>query len=1379
MMRPRYQIPMLIGMLTLLISTESFSQLNTNATALEMAQKLMGQNTLITNAVLDCDAPAAGNYTIATGTGIDDGVILSTSNATQIFNGGNISGTGASLSIDLASGGDFTGVGADPDLESTVGIGNVRDHCVLEFDFSSSCDSFFIEYVFASEEYPDYVCADYNDAFGFFLTGINPAGGNYNSDNIAVIPGTNTPVTINNLNNGVIGNAGNAANECIINTDPEFDASLFVDNWTAPLDPTVLIEFNGFTIPLIASRKIEPAQVYHLKLAVGDVFDGQYDSGVFFKENDADCQNLISVVPVVTDGAEKCQNASFYIQRNGFVTANDTVMLVIGGTATTGLDYTDFDTMLIFTTTLDSIFVEIPVLPDNLVEGTETIEIQVYHLGLLAGVININIADDFNVILNQSDSVCLGYFDNGSTYNLTTTGNYSGSTIAHSWEHNGNPLVNTASSWSASDTGSYIVNVDVDGCLNSDSIHIAYYEDFTTTITADTAVCAGEMLQLNASGGNSYVWIQGGTSLSSTTIADPIATVAAATVYIVEVESADGCKKTDTVSIGINANINFTFTTPDTLCYHASALDLSVLMTPVGGDYSGNGISGTNGETFLASNAGEGGHTITYDYTSPEGCTGDTSFRMVVEDLVNFTINVPDTLCAGAANVDLSAVISPIGGLYSGTGTSGVNGITFSPTDAEPGTHVISYDLTTEAGCAYDTSFNLVIEDYITFTIVPIDTLCSEANPIDLSIGVTPSGGIFSGTGTSGGGGASFTAITAGDGTHTIGYEYTTSVGCLYDTTFDITVENVLSLTIDHPGDLCLNVDALDLSAVVSPMGGAYTGTGTSGVDGLIFDPSTATVGNHVIAYSYTSAAGCSGDTTFSIAVHGLPVLTVDHLDTVCIGSTALALDNVLPVGGEYAILDVVRTTFDPVLAGSHTVDYTYTDSNSCENSLSFDMEVNALPELTFADVDPTCASKDSLVLAFASPIGGTYSGVGVTGTDFNLAVGTQTVLYDYTDANACRNTDTKVIEVISAIDPFIELNDIVAVCDGDEISISVNQVTLNPTNNTSTHSYEWFIISELDTSSVHGPAVDLYYNSGTLTDSNGVFVTLRLGNGCYTIEHTDSDIQIPVINPLINASISAPDTIICIGESTIIEASDLNGNSSVNWTWTDGSGTVVGNGSALSISTGGQYSLSGISSNNCTGGGDQIGILLVDPDVLIVANGGINDGENLVYVEQGNQITLSANHNHSATLYENYDWFGNNVSGDTYSVNFDPQISGYYTVSTDIYGCPISDEIEVRIIEPVLINHVLTANGNGQLDYWIVSGIASYPNSKVSIYNKWGGIVYESYDYESEPWTGINQRTGKELPEGVYFYTIEVSVPSVLEGTVETLATGNVTLLR
>ena len=189
---------------------------------------------------------------------IDSGVVLSSGNILELI-GPNSSGSTST---------PFSGAG-DPTLDLVVGpIDYTNDAAVLEFDFVPTSDVISFKYVFGSEEYLEFVTS-FNDAFGFFLSGPNPAGGNYIDQNLAIVPGTtNTPVSIFNVNN--ISNS-----------------TYYVDNGTgatAPQnsDPTV-IQFDGFTTPLTATAAVNCGDTYHIKIVVADVNDFAYDSGVFLE----------------------------------------------------------------------------------------------------------------------------------------------------------------------------------------------------------------------------------------------------------------------------------------------------------------------------------------------------------------------------------------------------------------------------------------------------------------------------------------------------------------------------------------------------------------------------------------------------------------------------------------------------------------------------------------------------------------------------------------------------------------------------------------------------------------------------------------------------------------------------------------------------------------------------------------------------------------------------------------------------------------------------------------------------------------------------------------------------------------------------------------
>ncbi len=231
---------------------------------------LLGSGVTVTNVTYIGKPGSVGAFNTGatpTNLGLSSGLVLSNGQT----NGIPPIGSAASNLADHNNAGT-----SDPMLENLVPPStNIFDASVLEFDFVPFADTMKFRYVFASEEYPDYVSAMYADVFGFFVTGPNPAGGNYSNYNIALIPGTSQPITIANVNNGP-GNSG-----------PCMNCSYYIGNTGGGT-----IVYNGFTTVLTAWCLVSPCASYHLKLAIGDAGDGWWDSSVFLEANSFSTNNI-------------------------------------------------------------------------------------------------------------------------------------------------------------------------------------------------------------------------------------------------------------------------------------------------------------------------------------------------------------------------------------------------------------------------------------------------------------------------------------------------------------------------------------------------------------------------------------------------------------------------------------------------------------------------------------------------------------------------------------------------------------------------------------------------------------------------------------------------------------------------------------------------------------------------------------------------------------------------------------------------------------------------------------------------------------------------------------------------------------------------------
>ena len=181
-----------------------------------------------------------------------DGVMLSTGNAES---GGN------SLKTPTLSEGT-TIWGTDPDLETALGITNTLNATSIEFDLISATNQIQFNYLLASEEYFGINPCQFSDGFAFL---IKQTGSPAPYQNIALIPGTSTPVNTNTIHDEIFG-------ICPAQNDQYFDGYNIGDT-----------NFNGRTVPLSASVNITPYVQYHIKLIIADQRDYSYDSAVFIE----------------------------------------------------------------------------------------------------------------------------------------------------------------------------------------------------------------------------------------------------------------------------------------------------------------------------------------------------------------------------------------------------------------------------------------------------------------------------------------------------------------------------------------------------------------------------------------------------------------------------------------------------------------------------------------------------------------------------------------------------------------------------------------------------------------------------------------------------------------------------------------------------------------------------------------------------------------------------------------------------------------------------------------------------------------------------------------------------------------------------------------
>ncbi len=175
--------------------------------------------------------------------------------------------------------------------------------------------------------------------------------------------------------------------------------------------------------------------------------------------------------------------------------------------------------------------------------------------------------------------------------------------------------------------------------------------------------------------------------------------------------------------------------------------------------------------------------------------------------------------------------------------------------------------------------------------------------------------------------------------------------------------------------------------------------------------------GSATYSVSGTTAAGCPITGSINITVNPLPVIAFSLAQPMlCTNSSTIAL-NATPVGGVYAGAGVTGSNYAPSVAGAgtHTISYTYTNTNGCTSSSVISSTVNTAPVVTFSLTQTQfCPNSDVLFLS-GTPASGIFSGTGVTGTVFtpsSAGIGTHTVTYTYTNASNCSASASSIANV-------------------------------------------------------------------------------------------------------------------------------------------------------------------------------------------------------------------------------------------------------------------------------------------------------------------------------------------------------------------------------
>ncbi|HOM89942.1 MAG TPA: choice-of-anchor L domain-containing protein [Bacteroidia bacterium] len=1195
------------------LSTQAQLTVTSGNPAAAIVDTLVGTGVSVANITYTGNASSKGTFRCTGGCnlGITRGVFLSTGNAGQ---------TPTSPPSDFHSS-DMSASG-DAQLNLIVAPNLTQDAAVLEFDFTPAADSIGFKFVFASEEYNDYVNTAYNDVFAFYVSGPG------SPKNLALIPGTSIPVSINNVNNGY--SAG-------VSSGPCNHCTYFVDN--VPNGGTANF-FDGFTTVISAGIKVMPCQTYHMKFAIADVNDGVFDSGVFLE---AKSFSSIGNVGITANGVPITQNldtvyacdgdsvvltaspAGSYNWNNGQTT--QTIVVTQANITPSGVyQYAVLNSSpacfasskqvkVIFVTPTATITplgstalcpggsVVLQANPGNSYlwsNGATTDTIVVSS----AGTYTVTVTQFGNcsavstpVVVTQSAPVAIinGVLTicSGSNTTLTATAGTS-----YQWSTGA-----TTQSVSVGTSNVYTVTVTYSGgCTATASVNVTANTNPVPSITGNNSICQGQSSTISAGSYSGYSWSTGATTSSIN--------INTAGNYSVTVTDANGCTGTATFNLAVNANPTPTITGVTSFCaggnstlnagggytnylWSGGATTQTINVT-TGGNYAvtvtnAAGCTATTNKVItvnalpvpsvtgtLAFCAGKNTTlTVPGSYASYQWSNGATTSNITVNTASTFTVTVTDANgCTGSKSATTTINTNPVPSITGNNSicqgqSSTISAGSYSGYSWSTGATTSSININTAGnysvtvtdanGCTGTATFNLAVNANPTPAITGITSFCAGGNST-LNAGSGYTNYLWSGGATT----QTINVTTSGNYIVTV----TNAAGCTATTNKVITVNALPVPTISGPAGICPGASA-------NLVAGSYAsylwsnGNTTSSI-------TTNVSGNYTV--TVTDVNGCVGSSNYNLLSFQNPIPVINGMAAICQNQNSI-LD-----AGSFASWQwstgAVSQTISVNQSGTYSV--TVTNNDGCVASTSFNVVVNPLPVPVISGTSEFCSGNSSVLNIGGGSFASYLWNTSATTSTISVSSGGNYVV-TVTDANGCTASTNQVVTVWNLPTPIISGNN--AICNGTQTTLTAGSYS----------NYQWSTGASTD----------------SITVSNGAnyIVTVTDVNGC-----TGTSAPFTVtINQLPTAIISGT-TSICIGQSTTLQV-QFTGTAPYSYRYSDGtnvSAILNSNITAAQIivtpvSTT-DYTLTQISDANCSGNFSGVARVVVNPLPQPVISG--SDGE-------------------------------------------------------------------------------------------------------------------------------------------------------------------------
>lgn len=619
------------------------------------------------------------------------------------------------------------------------------------------------------------------------------------------------------------------------------------------------------------------------------------------------------------------------------------------------------------------------------------------------------------VTINGVGTICLGE----SISPTVTVNNCYAPIDSYQWSfNNGTPTSSTSQNPGAinyTTAGVFPIEVNVtNSCgTTTQTANVTVNAPPIADAGLDQAYCTGGNVQIGtpAQPGVIYSWTPA-TNLSSSSAAMP--TVNAINngsspivrTYTLRARTTATCFTEDQVVVTINPRPTVSFNNPRYCVGDEGQFVVTENMPSTYAWTPATGLSCTDCPNPVVSGAATTTYTVIA--TNEFGCARQVTATATVNPLPNVNAGADIQLCDQP--IPYTNVGTPAGGTWSGDGNITPNGI-FTPDGI--GNFTLTYTYTNPTtGCVNSDEKVITVIEPTQPTIQPFSELCLNGGITNLNALLTPdlTGGTWQGNGVTG---TNFNPTTAGVGEHVITYVYG-SGSCAMNATATIKVNplpnfNLSNATICVGSSTQLNIHSPDILVDIQ-----WTpATGLSCTDCL--DPLASPIVTTTYSVLTTNELGCSASKNVVVTVNSLPTVTTGPNQTICDQPIPVNL-TATPVGGIWSGSTNVNGNgiFTPNGVEDVTLTYTYTQSTTgCVNTATMQMTV-VEPALADAGPDVEICTDNTNITLQATPLGGQWSGNGVSNGQFSLQQpGTYTLMYSYGAGN-CLTTD----EVIYVVHP-------------------------------------------------------------------------------------------------------------------------------------------------------------------------------------------------------------------------------------------------------------------------------------------------------------------------------------------------------------------------